>query len=108
MTLGQHPWATKEYPKAYEINSAAKRGDVEKVTALLKASPDLVSSKGVDGETPLHGAAINGHRALAELLLAKGAKVNATDNNGWSPLFLASRNGHRDVAELLRQHGGHE
>ena len=37
------------------------------------------------GETPLHFAADNGHVAAAELLLAKGAAVDATSNSGPGP-----------------------
>ena len=37
-----------------EIHEAAKGGDLEKVKALLKANPDLVSSKDQAGATPLH------------------------------------------------------
>ena len=46
-------------------------------------------------------AAINGHKDVAELLLANKAEVNAKDNNGVTPLHLAAFNGHKDVAELL-------
>jgi len=59
--------------------------------------------------TPLHWAAgYDECKGVAELLLANGAKVNATDICRCTPLHLAADNGHKDVAELLRQHGGHE
>ena len=45
---------------------------------------------------------------LVELLLNKGAEINAKNNDGQTPLFVASRYGHMDVVELLRRHGGHE
>ena len=54
-----------------------------------------------DGVTPLHLAALNGHKDVAELLLANKAEVNAKDNHGETPLHLAAVNGHKDVAELL-------
>ena len=52
-----------------EIHDAARNGDLAKVKALLKENPDLVSSKDDDGTTPLHQAAIGGHRDVAEFLL---------------------------------------
>ncbi len=63
-----------------EIHDAAQNGDLAKVKALLKANPDLVSSKDTNGMTPLHCAAVKGHKDVAELLLANKAEVNARDN----------------------------
>ena len=63
-----------------EIHDAAKTGDLAKVQALLKDNHDLVFSKDNNGGTPLHWAALNGHKDVAELLLANRADVNAKDN----------------------------
>jgi len=60
------------------------------------------------GWTPLHWAALEGHKGMAELLLANKADVNAKDNKGYTPLYYAADKGHKDVVDLLRQHGGHE
>ena len=95
-----------------EIQDAAKRGDLEKVKALLKDNPNLVTNKDdnldMNGRMPLYWAATFGHKDVAELLLANKADVNAKDNIGDTPLHASAFNGHKDVAELLRQHGGHE
>ena len=58
--------------------------------------------------TPLHLAAVNGNRDVAELLLASKADVNAKTNRGLTPLGLALDKDHQEVAELLRRHGGEE
>lgn len=55
------------------------------------------------GATPLHLAALSGHKELAEILLAHGADVNARNNSGKTPLQFAKHR--KDMAELLRQHG---
>jgi ankyrin repeat protein len=60
------------------------------------------------GATPLHTAAVNGYKDVAEVLLAYKADVNAKTNNGMTPLHLAVGAGHKDLADLLRQHGGQE
>lgn len=56
--------------------------------------------------TPLADAAVKGDKKEAELLIAKGADVNAKNKYGWTPLSLAESKGHREIAELLRSHGG--
>ena len=54
----------------------------------------------------IHRAAKTGHVLLTELLIAKGADVNARDEGGWTPLIHASENGHFQVVDLLIQAGG--
>jgi ankyrin repeat protein len=55
--------------------------------------------------TPLHDAPQGENYAMAQLLLAHGADVNA---RGWrhkTPLHLASSEGSLDVSRLLIEHG---
>jgi 26S proteasome non-ATPase regulatory subunit 10 len=115
MSVWKRLFGVKESPKPAtpktidtRIHDAAKSGDLEKVKTLLKANPDLVSSKDDEGRTPLHSAAANGQKDVAELLLASKADVDAKNNSGCTPLHYAVGHGHEDVAELLRQHGGQE
>ena len=49
-------------------------------------------------ETPLHGSAFSGNTQNAELLLAKGADINAANQYGFTPL-------RRAMAELLIKKG---
>ena len=60
-----------------------------------------MNARNEDGSTPLHVAAEAGHKAVAELLIAKGADVNATDKSGATPLQIATQKGHKDIVELL-------
>jgi ankyrin repeat protein len=53
----------------------------------------------------LHSAAYEGHNDVVELLLAKGANVNAKINDGFTPLYEAASNGQKDVTELLLAKG---
>lgn len=55
--------------------------------------------------TALHVAAMNGHAAIVDLLLANGAEMDAFDNYGRTPLQLAQENGHEAVTALLRSKG---
>jgi len=64
-----------------------------------------VNAKNNLGGTPLHEAAASGCKEIVELLVTKGADVNA-NIGGWTPLHLAVDEGHTEIAELLREHGG--
>ena len=54
-----------------------------------------------DGWTFLHHAAYQGSREAVELLIARGADVNARVKNGPSPLQVAHTAGRDDIAEVL-------
>ena len=56
----------------------------------------------IRGWTPLHFAARDGYKEIVELLIAKGADVNAKDNDGGTtPLHHAASYGRNEVVELL-------
>lgn len=56
---------------------------------------------------PLHAAAAaaDGHLEVCELLLDRGANVNATQHGGHTALHTAAFRGDRSLAELLLRHG---
>jgi ankyrin repeat protein len=54
----------------------------------------------------LRNAAKYGRKEIVELLIAKGADVNARMMNGWTPLDNAIKHNHPEIADLLRKHGG--
>jgi ankyrin repeat protein len=74
-------------------------GDIEAVKQHLAAGVD-VNAKDDDGGTPMYWAAVNGRKEIVELLIAKGADVNAKSKRG-TPLHFAAKGGHREVAKLL-------
>jgi ankyrin repeat protein len=78
------------------------------VAKLLLANKADVNAKDDGGQTPLHGAAAEGHKDVVELLVANKAEINAETNLGATPLALAARYEHSEVMELLRRHGSHE
>ena len=56
--------------------------------------------------TPLHRAVCAGHNEITELLIAKGADVNAKDNLGDTPIDWVVAWDEPEIADLLRKHGG--
>ena len=84
------------------LHDAAYEGDLEAVKALLDTNAHLVSSRhSEDQATPLHMAAAWGHKEVVDLLLARGAEVNAIDCRGLTPLHWAVEKQHEDVVRLL-------
>jgi ankyrin repeat protein len=57
------------------------------------------------GEMPLHCAARAGREDVAEVLLAKGADINARAGMGWTALHLAVANNRKAMLDVLLAHG---
>lgn len=56
------------------------------------------------GFSPLHWAAKEGHSKIVELLLQRGARVNATNRGDDTALHLAAAHGHRDIVHMVQCH----
>ncbi len=77
-------------------------GNVKAVKQHLAAGADTNVRDG-QGMTPLHWATQYGHKEIVELLIAKGADVNAKRTGGARPLDMTV--GKPKIAALLRKHG---
>ena len=73
------------------------------IKLLLEKEADTVAADS-DGRTPLHWASQNGYVEVVELLLSKGANVNAQEPYG-TALQAASAIGHDKTVELLLSTG---
>lgn len=94
------------------LHDAAIKGQLAVARFLLDYNADVnarisspVANDGRDQQTALHLAAEAGHKAMAELLLERGALINSTDKYGRTALFLAVANGYQAVARSLISHG---
>jgi len=93
---------------SFDAQEAAKTGNAQQLAELLRRNPNLVFSRDHKGWTPLHTAAYEGQRAVAEMLLAHGADVNAKAADGYTPLHSTAlsykQEGQQELAELLLAH----
>ena len=93
-------------PAWLSIFNAADQGNIEAVKKHL-ADGVGVNKKDKGGYTPLHMAAFRGHKEVVELLITKGAEVNAKCYEfAATPLDLANIHDYVEITELLRKHGG--
>ena len=82
------------------ILDAVRKGNIEAVKQHLAAGADVEFD--IYGLSVLDLAAGEGHKEIAELLIAEGADVNTKPGDEeTTPLHLAAMNGHTEVAELL-------
>ena len=88
----------EQYVKDDKLARTASQGKIKEVKKYLAAGAN------VDARRALHEATDRGHKEIAELLIAKGADVNAKDADGVTPLDFAKR--HPEITDLLRKHGG--
>src|SRR5438046_10041704 len=112
-----------------EFFDAIKAGELDKVKAMVSATPALVNARGDAGSAVLT-AVYHRHKEIVNLLVARGAEltlfeacaagelarverlvaektvdINAQSDDGWTPLHLAAFFGHAKLAELLRASG---
>ena len=83
---------------------AASDGNIELIMQALNdgANVNAIRDTGETEKTPLHMAAFQGNNDIAELLIAKGANLEAMDRpNEGTPLFDAAQYGRKEVTELL-------
>jgi ankyrin repeat protein len=89
-------------PANTAILDAAEDGDLKAAEALLAKNPALVFTKAWYDWTPLHFAAKNDHKDVAQLLLTNRADVNAKDREAQTPLHVAVMSSKpKDLMKLL-------
>uniref|UniRef100_A0A663EK43 Diacylglycerol kinase n=1 Tax=Aquila chrysaetos chrysaetos TaxID=223781 RepID=A0A663EK43_AQUCH len=85
------------------LHHAAKTGHGEIVKYILEHGPsellDMTDSE--TGETALHKAACQRHRAVCQLLVDAGASLRKTDSKGKTPRDRAQQAGDPDLASYL-------
>jgi ankyrin repeat protein len=109
-----------------DVIQAAKDGNADVLSQLLKEDPRLASARASSGETPLMAALYRGHHACVNTIVGAGATldvfaaaalgklealdaalqavpdvVNTYAYDGWTPLHLAAFFGQRDALERL-------
>ncbi|KAL2933402.1 BRCA1-associated RING domain protein 1 [Bienertia sinuspersici] len=86
----------------HALESASKDGNLDSLRIALDNLEDgYIDEPLEDGDTALHLASLYGHLACVQLLLERGASVEAKDEDGAIPLHDASAGGYTEIVELL-------
>uniref|UniRef100_A0A8C8SU28 Ankyrin repeat protein n=1 Tax=Pelusios castaneus TaxID=367368 RepID=A0A8C8SU28_9SAUR len=93
------------YPGFSSIFDAAAKGDLSDLEKVLKEND--INAVNSSNETLLHIAAANGHVAIIEYLINKGAKLEVKDKKGRTPLHRAAEKGQDDAVKVLLQAGAY-
>jgi ankyrin repeat protein len=84
---------------------AVSTGDLSAATALLDLNPALAREM-YGGASPLHYAALHGQRDAVDLLIDRGANLDAVDHEyGATPIGWANEKGHMALVEHMRARG---
>jgi ankyrin repeat protein len=83
----------------------AAQGDINAVQRALASGISVNNADSIHQATALHAAAAVGHIRLIELLIDKGADLNALDRRGITPLIIACATGQISSAKALIKAG---
>ncbi len=114
--IPSHVSAASEQCKKLDPNGRDRGGDTNFAIAIRDKKADLVKKmltcgaevnlKTTEGWYPLHTAAYYGPAAMIDLLVSKGADVNARgDFDGWTPLHMATQQRDPAVVKALLKDG---
>jgi hypothetical protein len=87
------------------FDAAVASGNIDVVRLLLDNHNLKVDFAGKQGENLLFSAIKRNNTEMAQLLLAKGAPVNGTEDNRVSPLHIAAIRGNKTMLQLLLENG---
>ncbi|XP_078736305.1 unconventional myosin-XVI-like, partial [Lampetra fluviatilis] len=97
---GRRTVARAAFGRLEMLHDAILQHDDKEVLKLLKVSFNP-NAKNLNGNSLLHTSARSNNVLAAELLLERGADVNAQDDDSWTPLHAAAACDHADVLLLL-------
>ncbi|CAG8416225.1 unnamed protein product, partial [Penicillium salamii] len=92
-------------PRMNALQLAAFNGHEQKVSSLLAVSKGDLNMPDDTGTYPIIWASLNGHNKATQMLLDRGADVNAQGGEYENALLAACNRGHDTIAQMLLQRG---
>ncbi|XP_015868995.1 uncharacterized protein LOC107406602 isoform X2 [Ziziphus jujuba] len=88
-------------PHLQALASASELGDVHALRLALDNLEGSIDQPVEDGDTALHLACLYGHLSCVQLILERGANLEAQDEDGAIPLHDACAGGYTEIVQLL-------
>ncbi|KAJ1392208.1 Ankyrin repeat [Sesbania bispinosa] len=88
-------------PHLRALSRAAQRGDVHALRLALDNLNGSIDEPVEDGDTALHLTCLYGHLECVQLLIERGANLEAKDEEGGIPLHDACAGGFTEIVQLL-------
>ncbi|XP_056159613.1 uncharacterized protein LOC115675350 isoform X2 [Syzygium oleosum] len=88
-------------PHLRDLSIAVQDGDVDALRLALDNLNGSIDEPVEDGDTALHLACLYGHLPCVQLLLERGACLEAKDEDGAIPLHDACAGGYVDIVQFL-------
>jgi hypothetical protein len=101
----RHSGGTSATGAALTIGAAAEAGDLDAIERHLANGAAVNGLDGKLGVTPLHRAVLSNRAEAAELLIRRGADINAIAIDGGTPLHAAAFVGNEDIVATLVEKG---
>ncbi|KAF3626211.1 putative aquaporin TIP1-1-like [Capsicum annuum] len=88
-------------PHLLNLFDAAENGNLDALRHALDNLTGSIDQPLEDGDTALHLTCLYGHLSCVQLLLERGASLEAKDEDGALPLHDACAGGYTEIAQLL-------
>ncbi|KAJ8570662.1 hypothetical protein K7X08_037634 [Anisodus acutangulus] len=88
-------------PHLLNLFDAAENGNLHALRHALNNLTGSIDQPLEDGDTALHLTCLYGHLSCVQLLLERGASLEAKDEDGAIPLHDACAGGYTEIAQLL-------
>ncbi len=105
MSASRKPGGTASAENASTIWTAARAGDLDAIERHMAGGLAVDARDPERGGTPLMWAAVTGRAEAIELLIRRGADVNAVDRDGGTALHAAAFLGHEKAVDVLIRNG---
>ena len=92
-------------PSEPALLTAARKGQLVEVLALVESGADVDEAEKEAGVTPLCSASQLGHLSVVRALVEAGASVGLARSDGCCPLSMSARRGHLSVVRALLASG---